>query len=536
MVEVEFTVILDATPSANAYDLKARPVVSPWDMPIAVLDYTGSTPSGSFQNSFTEAIGHIPQSARDLCEEWTQSPWADGRYVKLSWACGATADKSSVASERLGLYVERAGGSAISLNWGGYYSTDRIVMRVTSTSTFVHEYGHHVDKTKGSATIFDAELVEQIAKSFALKQSWESSYYGFTNSAEWFAEVWTAQLLPGYLGSGNVGSYRIFYSLCGSNSEVAGTVRAIFLDYFPDMPPFGWYTSNLNNVVMPTITGRSFPVSLYQGDEFTYAPLNETNSALPATWSIPTGSLPSGLSLNASTGAITGTPTAAGAYSFTLRATNANGSIDRSYSGRIFTRSVDAPVIDTSVTLRYVSGGRIYGQTEDGASIANTSFLDMDPVQLTATGDTPITCIAELYDVNYDLPNGISLSADGLLSGRPTTLTTATVRVYAENAGGRTSADLAFEVLNGPSFNTFSVGDFVVGAARSVNINGVSPVTGWRISKGAIPEGMTLSKTGTVRWTLSGTPTTAGPYSFVMEQSNEYGYERFRYEGVVSAA
>jgi hypothetical protein len=48
------------------------------------------------------------------------------------------------------------------------------------------------------------------------------------------------------------------------------------------------------------------------------------------TFSILTGSLPSGLSLNASTAAITGTPTTAGSYLFTVRGSNSAGNTDRS--------------------------------------------------------------------------------------------------------------------------------------------------------------------------------------------------------------
>ena len=43
----------------------------------------------------------------------------------------------------------------------------------------------------------------------------------------------------------------------------------------------------------------------------------------PYTYAVAAGSLPSGLTLNTSTGQITGTPTAGGAYSFTITATDA---------------------------------------------------------------------------------------------------------------------------------------------------------------------------------------------------------------------
>jgi hypothetical protein len=53
------------------------------------------------------------------------------------------------------------------------------------------------------------------------------------------------------------------------------------------------------------------------------ATLAASNGTPPYTWSVITGSLPGGLTLNAATGAITGTPTAAGTSSFTVQVRDA---------------------------------------------------------------------------------------------------------------------------------------------------------------------------------------------------------------------
>ncbi len=49
-----------------------------------------------------------------------------------------------------------------------------------------------------------------------------------------------------------------------------------------------------------------------------------TNGTTPYTWSVSTGALPAGLTLNPSTGAITGTPTGAETASFTVKVTDAH--------------------------------------------------------------------------------------------------------------------------------------------------------------------------------------------------------------------
>lgn len=60
--------------------------------------------------------------------------------------------------------------------------------------------------------------------------------------------------------------------------------------------------------------------------------VSATNSP---TYSVSVGSLPAGISLNTSTGAVTGTPTTAGSYSFTLRAANGDGAVTQAFSGTV---------------------------------------------------------------------------------------------------------------------------------------------------------------------------------------------------------
>jgi len=76
----------------------------------------------------------------------------------------------------------------------------------------------------------------------------------------------------------------------------------------------------------PTITTTSLP-SGTRGTPYS-ATVQATGGTLPYTWSIVSGSLPTGLSLNPSTGVISGTPTKKGTKSFTIRCTDAMSQYD----------------------------------------------------------------------------------------------------------------------------------------------------------------------------------------------------------------
>ena len=81
----------------------------------------------------------------------------------------------------------------------------------------------------------------------------------------------------------------------------------------------------------------------------------------PITWSVTSGSLPTGLSLNASTGAITGTPSSEGTSTFIVKAENAYGSDSKELSIAIDSATT-TPV--TGVTLNKSTTELIVDQSE----------------------------------------------------------------------------------------------------------------------------------------------------------------------------
>ena len=138
------------------------------------------------------------------------------------------------------------------------------------------------------------------------------------------------------------------------------------------------------------------------------APLAVTGGQSNLSWAITNGSLPTGLALNTSSGAINGTPTAAGSFTFTVGVTYIPGAVTVQQQ---FTIPISVPsglTISTGATLPSATIGIAYSQT------------------LAATGGRPPYTWAL---VSGSLPTGLSLSANGALTGTPLGVGTASFTV-----------------------------------------------------------------------------------------------------------
>jgi hypothetical protein len=95
----------------------------------------------------------------------------------------------------------------------------------------------------------------------------------------------------------------------------------------------------------PSVTTSSLP-GAQVGTAYA-ATLAATGGQTPYTWSLAGGALPGGVLLGASTGALSGTPTASGTFSFTVRVTGADGLS----STRVLSISVaPAPIVKPDLT------------------------------------------------------------------------------------------------------------------------------------------------------------------------------------------
>ena len=128
------------------------------------------------------------------------------------------------------------------------------------------------------------------------------------------------------------------------------------------------------------------------------ATLASTGGTTPVTWAVTTGTLPASLTLNPSTGVISGTPTTAATSTFSVTATDhLNQTATQSLSITIH----PAPLSITTTTLPNGTINSPYNQT------------------VSATGGTPPYTFSL---ATGSLPTGLSLAmSTGVISGTPTT-------------------------------------------------------------------------------------------------------------------
>lgn len=217
--------------------------------------------------------------------------------------------------------------------------------------------------------------------------------------------------------------------------------------------------------------------------------LSATGGTGPYSWTLASGALPPGLTLSTA-GAITGTPTSGGAYNFVVRATDAN----TAYGLQSYTITVGAAlVITTPSTLASATVGVQYAQT------------------LAASGGTGpyVWTIA-----SGSVPLGLQLSTAGAITGTPTTGGNYSFVARVTDAGAL-SAVQTFTIAVGTGLAITTppaLPNGAPGVAYSqtlVAVGGTAPYT-WTVASGTPPTGINLSAAGS----LSGTPTTAGNYTF----------------------
>lgn len=217
--------------------------------------------------------------------------------------------------------------------------------------------------------------------------------------------------------------------------------------------------------------------------------------------------LPSGLTLNALTGAITGTPTATGISVASLTATNSNGTSTPAVLTITVAAAGVAPII-TSANSGYVPGA------------VGTVF---STYTITATG-SPTSYSAT------NLPPGLSLNPlTGQITGTPTAAGTYTGMITATNGSGSGSIALAFAISSGGGGGSGPGSPVITVPGSPITVPVGSPIPPYTVlatgtptsySATGLPPGLTINSTTGV---ITGTPTTWGTFTITITATNGSG-------------
>ena len=215
----------------------------------------------------------------------------------------------------------------------------------------------------------------------------------------------------------------------------------------------------------------------------------------PYTFSVTPGTLPPGLQMD-TTGVISGTPTHAGNYTFTITATDANN-VSNSGSATIMVAGTTLSMSPATIPQGHLG-------------------VPYSPITVSVTGGVP----PYTASVSSTLPPGITFDSNTMtFSGTPTTANYYTVDLLLKDQAGDASVyeyplpvpdiqppSLSDGVLNTP----YGAGFYTVGFILGI---GFTPTLS--VSAGTLPPGLSLSQ-GPGTYSMSGTPTVAGTFTFTL--------------------
>lgn len=219
----------------------------------------------------------------------------------------------------------------------------------------------------------------------------------------------------------------------------------------------------------------------------------------PYAFSIISNALPAGLSLNASSGVITGT------YSGTTGSvTVTTQAIDQGGTGCSSTRNytVNMVVICPTISLSGNPAPGTVATTYSDNSISASNGTS--PYRFSISGGS--------------LPNGLILnSANAVISGLPTRAGTFGFTVLATDTNGCSGTSNFSSTINCPTIAvspaTLPNGTTGVAYSRTCSASGGDNSFTFSVSSGALPTGLSLNSTNGV---ISGTPTNVGAYVFTI--------------------
>jgi len=223
--------------------------------------------------------------------------------------------------------------------------------------------------------------------------------------------------------------------------------------------------------------------------------ITATNS--PTSYALASGSWPAGLSLNATSGVIDGTPTViANGTVLVVRATNASGNRTGNVTINIFKGSQTISGVATTMSKEvgsaaYSLNATISSNLTLSYASSNTSVATVAANGMVTVGEagTATLTVSQAGDANYNAATSVTQTLTVTQSIAAPVVTSATI-------------------------------DGTVGNSLSANVTATNSPTTFALASGSWPAGLSLNSTTGV---ITGTPTTAGNGSVTVAATNGAG-------------
>ena len=330
---------------------------------------------------------------------------------------------------------------------------------------------------------------------------------------------YTWQLVSGALPTGLIIRSDGFpnYFPAGTSAGIIGVATATA--YSPPASFILQVTDSANHTATNAFTLGIIPLAItdpnqladgFLGATYSYQPTFMNNTGT-VTWSVSPNTLPSGLSLNTTTGLITGTPNGTpGNIGFNLAATDSTGTVNR---------FVDIDIFGVGISTPGDLGNYTVGSTVNAAITA-------------AGGTAPYT-----FSVG-GLPQGLSFTPPtgnqnfGTITGTITG-NNGTFRFNAgvtDHNGYSFNKNFVITIIQTPTMPGINVANPIetstVGESRNfpLNVNGGKSPYSWSISSGSLPPGMVMMtgsfpsnfNVGPDDAVITGAPTAVGDATFTV--------------------
>jgi hypothetical protein len=464
-VAAKTTVVVTATPVARPADAVSYSIVI---NPSPVVTSSGALTAATVGTAYTATLA------------------AGGGAGTLSWALAS----GSVLPA--GLTLSKAGVISGTVTAP---TTASFAVTVTDSSTVKPQTA-----TSGTLTLSVAPVALAITPA-ALANAIQGSAYtasAFTTTGGTGAITWTASGLPAGLTIGaSTGIIGGTPTAAGAAANIVVTATDSGTGAFQQTKS----TAALSMTVYPTLTvGALSAITAVQSVTAVNVTATSSGGAGAITWTA--AGLPAGVTIGASSGVISGTPTAAGSFSATITAKDA-GTPQQSVATTLAMTVIARLAITTPALANAVQGTAF-------TSAAFTAAGGTGAISWTATG----------------LPAGLTMGAGtGIISGTPTgSGVSTTVVVTATDSGSgalqqtQTTAALSLTVIPTLALTTTTLPGATFGTPYTATLAATGGVAPYAWSSAALPAGLGLNASTGV---IAGTPaaTNSGAISFTVSDA-----------------